>query len=211
DMYGGDRPGDNLYTCSLVALDAQTGKLKWHYQFTPHDVHDWDSISDPVLMDLNHDGRKVKGVVMANRNGFFYALNRTNGKLLVAKPYTKVSWAEGIGTDGRPKLIPGQDPTDEGNKSCPGLGGGHNWQATTYSPQTGLYYFNTTDGCHLYFRTKQAFIEGQWYQGSTFTPVSNEPTTGSVIAVDPSSGATRWRFELVTPPSSGLLSTAGGL
>jgi alcohol dehydrogenase (cytochrome c) len=78
DMYGDDRPGDNLYTCSLVALDAATGKLKWHYQFTPHDVHDWDAISDPVLMDLDHEGRTVKGVVMANRNGFFYALDRTN-------------------------------------------------------------------------------------------------------------------------------------
>jgi alcohol dehydrogenase (cytochrome c) len=211
DMYGDDRPGDNLYSCSLVALDADTGKLKWHFQFTPHDVHDWDSISDPVLMDITTGGRKVKAVVMANRNGFFYALDRTNGKLLHAKPYTKVTWAEGIGADGRPKLVPGQDPTEEGNKSCPGLGGGHNWQATTYSPQTGLYYFNSTDGCQIYYRTKQGYVEGQWYQGSTVAGIPSDPNTGSIIAVDPSTGETKWKFPLVTPPSSGLLSTAGGL
>jgi alcohol dehydrogenase (cytochrome c) len=95
DMNGDVRPGDNLYTCSLVALDADTGKMKWHFQFTPHDVHDWDAISDPVLVDLDINGRLVKAVIQANRNGFFYALDRTNGKMLVAKAYTKVSWAEG--------------------------------------------------------------------------------------------------------------------
>ena len=84
---GGGRPGDNLYTCALVALDADTGKLKWHYQFTPHDVHDWDATSDPALLDLDHEGRKVKAVMMANRNGYYYALDRTNGKVLAAKAY----------------------------------------------------------------------------------------------------------------------------
>src|SRR5260370_1046843 len=125
DMDGDVRQGDNLYACSVVALDADTGKLKWHYQFTPHDVHDWDAISDPVLVDLTVQGRKVKALVQANRNGFFYALDRTNGKVLVTKPCTKVTWAKGIGTDGRPILIPVQDPTEEGNLVCPCVAGRH--------------------------------------------------------------------------------------
>jgi alcohol dehydrogenase (cytochrome c) len=211
DMYGDDRAGDNLYTCSLLALDADTGKLRWHYQFTPHDIHDWDSTSDPVLVDFTTGGRRVKAVVMANRNGFMYALERTTGKLLYGKPYTKVTWADGIGADGRPRLVAGRDPTEDGNHACPGLGGGHNWQATTYNPRTGLYYFTSTEGCHLYYKTRQPYVEGQWYQGSTVAPVPAEARTGSIVAVDPATGNVRWKFELVTPPSSGLLSTAGGL
>ena len=211
DLNGDVRPGDNAYTCSLVALDADTGKLKWYYQFTPHDVHDWDAVADPVLVDLAIGGRKVKAVVHANRNGFFYALDRTNGKLLVARPYTKVSWADGIGPNGRPILIPGQDPTEEGAKSCPGMGGGHNWQATAYSPQTGLYYFGSTDGCGTYYKTTQDYIEGQWYQASTAVGVPREVATGSILAVNPATGETKWRFELVTGPSAGILATAGGL
>ena len=211
DMNGDVRPGDNLYTCSVVALDPDTGKLKWHFQFTPHDVHDWDAISDPVLVDLNIGGKKVKALIQANRNGFFYALDRTNGKMLLAKAYTKVTWADSIGPDGKPKLVAGQDPTEEGNKSCPGLGGGHNWQATAYSPQTGLYYFGTTDGCHMYFKTKYDYLEGQWYQLSTVDNVRNEPSTGAVVAVDPTTGNTKWRYEMVHSPSGGMLATAGGL
>ncbi len=211
DFDGDVRPGDNLYTCSIVALDADTGKLKWHYQFTPHDVHDWDSTSDPVLIDYQHNGRMVKAVVMANRNGYYYALERATGKLLVAKAYTKVTWSDGIGPNGRPILISGQDPTETGNRSCPGIGGGHNWQATSYSPQTGLYYFPTTDGCQLYFKTHQEFVEGLWYQASTTQGLPTEPTMGSIVALAPSTGEVRWRYELVSPPTSGLLTTSGGL
>ena len=211
DMDGDVRPGDNLYTCSVVALDASTGELRWHFQFTPHDVHDWDAIADPVLVDLEIEGEPVKALIQANRNGFFYALNRENGKFLLAKPYTRVDWAEGIDANGRPILVPGKDPTDEGNVACPGLGGGHNWQATTYNPDTKLYYFPTTDGCHIYYRTRQGYIEGQWYQGSTVGGVTGDPMKGAVVALDPTSGETKWRFEMVSTPSSGLLSTAGGL
>lgn len=164
-----------------------------------------------MLVDLNIQGRQVKALIQANRNGFFYALDRTNGKMLVAKPYTKVSWADGIGPDGRPKLVAGQDPTEEGNKACPGLGGGHNWQATAYSPQTGLYYFGSTDGCHMYYKTTQDYLEGQWFQLSTVDDVRNEPATGAVVALDPTTGTTKWRFEMVHEPSGGMLATAGGL
>lgn len=211
DMDGDVRRGDNLYTCSVVALDADTGKLKWYYQFTPHDVHDWDAISDPVLVDLTIKGRKVKALIQANRNGFFYTLDRTNGKVLVTKPYTKVTWAKGIGDDGRPILIPGQDPTEEGNLVCPGLGGGHNWQATAYSPQTGLYYFPSSEGCQLFYKAAQGFTTGKWYQASTVEERPNEHGTGVILAVDPTSGETKWRFDMISGPSAGILATAGGL
>jgi alcohol dehydrogenase (cytochrome c) len=211
DMDGDVRGGDNLYTCSVVALDADTGKLKWYYQFTPHDVHDWDAISDPVLVDLTMQGRKVKALIQANRNGFFYALDRTNGKVLVSKAYTKVTWAKGIGEDGRPILVPGQEPTEEGNRVCPGLGGGHNWQATAYSPQTGLYYFPSSEDCHLFYKTRQGFTAGQWYQASTVENAPKEHGTGVILGVDPTTGETKWRFDMVSGPSAGILATAGGL
>src|SRR5712675_1368792 len=116
DLNGDIRPGDNLYACSVVALDADTGKLRWHYQFTPHDVHDWDAVQDPIPVDLSLNGRPVKALIQANRNGFFYMFDRTNGKLLQAKAYTKVTWADGIAPNGRPITISGQDPTEEGNR-----------------------------------------------------------------------------------------------
>ncbi|HUQ90833.1 MAG TPA: PQQ-dependent dehydrogenase, methanol/ethanol family [Bryobacteraceae bacterium] len=211
DMNGDVRPGDNLYSCSVVAIDADTGKLKWHYQFTPHDVHDWDATEDMVLADLDMGGRKVKALIHANRNGFYYTLDRTNGKVLVAKSYTKVSWATGIGADGRPILVPGQDPTEDGNKACPGLGGGHNWQPTAYSPQTGLYYFGSTDGCHLFYKTTYDYIEGQWYQLSTVDGVPHEENTGSVVALNPRNGDVSWRLPMISSPSGGMLATGGGL
>jgi alcohol dehydrogenase (cytochrome c) len=211
-MNGDVRSGDNLYTCSLLALDADTGKLRWYYQFTPHDTHDWDAIGDSVLVDVLYQGRPVKAVIQADRNGFFYVLDRTNGKLLVAKPYTKVSWATGIGPEGRPILVPGQEPTEDGNKVCPGAGGGHNLQATAYSPQTGLYYFSSSEGCEVFYKFQQDYVEGQEYQASTFVPVPGEaPKTGSVLAVDPASGEIKWRFEIVSNPTAGLLATGGGL
>jgi alcohol dehydrogenase (cytochrome c) len=209
DMLGDVRPGDNLYTCSLVALDADTGKLKWHYQFTPHDVHDWDAVSDPVLANLTLDGHAIKAVMQANRNGYFYALDRTNGKLLHANAYTKVTWADGIRPDGKPVLIPGQGPSEEGNLTCPGMGGGHNWQATAYNPQTGLYYFSSTEHCMPFFLTKQEYVEGQWYQASTVD--RGGPGGGRILALDPKTGKTVWQFDMISSPTAGLLTTAGGL
>jgi len=208
---GDVRAGDNLYTCSLVAIDADTGKLKWYFQFNPHDTHDWDAVADPVLIDMMVNGRKVKTVVQADRNGFFYALDRTNGKLLRAAPYTEMTWTTGLDADGRPKLVPGLDPSEDGTKVCPGLGGGHNWSATAYSPQTQLVYFGSTNGCGLFYRNRQEFHQGQWYQASTEATVPNEPSTGAVVAIDPATAETRWRFEMVTPTASGMLTTAGGL
>jgi alcohol dehydrogenase (cytochrome c) len=211
DMNGDVRKGDNLYTCSIVALDADTGKLLWHFQMTPHDVHDWDAISDPVLTDLTVAGKPVKAVVQANRNGFFYALDRVSGKFLFARAYTKVTWADGIGSDGRPILVKGMEPTEEGTKACPGIGGGHNWQPSAYHPRTGLLYFPSEEGCHLYYKTSQDFVEGRWYQASTVDDVPKERMTGSIVAVNAATGQTKWRFEMISGTSAGVLATAGGL
>jgi alcohol dehydrogenase (cytochrome c) len=210
-MDGDGRSGDNLYTCSLVALDADSGKLRWHYQFTPHDTHDWDAVADPVLIDIAVKGQKVKAVVQANRNGLFYALDRTNGKLLQAAPYTKVDWTTGMGDDGRPVIVPGKEPSEEGTRACPGLAGGHNWSATSYSLETRLFYFGSADGCELFYRHEQAFYEGQWYQASTNSTIPDEPHTGAVLAVDPTTGRTMWRYEMLDPGSAGMLATAGDL
>ena len=211
DLDGSPRPGDNLYSDSVVALDADTGKLNWHFQFTPHDVHDWDAVADPVLIEMEVDGIPTKTVVQANRNGYYYAIDRTNGKFLFAAPFTKISWADGIGLDGRPILIPGNEPSDEGTKTCPGMGGGHNWQATTYSPKTHLYYFNTTDGCQIYHKSTQEFVEGEFYLASAMERIPTEPREGSIVAMEPGSGKIRWRYRMVDSPTSGLLSTAGDL
>ncbi len=211
DLIGSPRLGDNLYSDSMLALDADTGELRWHFQFTPHDVHDWDSVADPVLVDMEVDGEPRKALLHANRNGHFYALDRTSGEFLFARAYTKINWADGIDPNGRPILIPGHEPTDEGTLTCPGMGGGHNWHATSYSPLTGLYYFNSGDGCQIYHGMAHDFVEGENYLGSAMENVTGEPREGSILAVDPSTGDQRWRFALVSPPSSGLLSTGGGL
>ena len=129
DYYSSAREGDNLYTASLVALDADTGELRWHYQFTPHDVHDWDSTQVPVLADLTINGQPRKVVMFANRNGFFYTLDRVTGKVIVAKPFVETTWAKEIGADGRPVLLPGHLPDEDGEKTCPDLGGGTNFMS----------------------------------------------------------------------------------
>ena len=138
DFTGSERQGDNLYTDSILALEPKTGKLKWYFQFTPHDVHDWDAQEPPVLVDTTWQGQPRKLLLQANRNGFFYVLDRTDGKLLLAKPFLKkLNWAEGIGADGRPILKP---PTVQANGDtyvCPGFQGGTNWFSTSFNPVTG--------------------------------------------------------------------------
>ena len=209
DLNGDVRPGDNLYSCSLVALDADTGKLKWHYQFTPHDVHDWDAVQDPIPLDLTLNGKPVKALMQANRNGFFYLFDRTNGKLLHSNAYTKVTWADGIAPNGRPITIPGQDPTEEGNRTCPGMGGAHNWQGTAYSPRTGLYYLTSSERCMLYYKTNQEFVEGQWYQASTVG--RSDPAGGRIWRSIRNPETRHGTSRPSASPTGGVLATAGGL
>src|SRR5918996_1115543 len=140
DYHSESRLGDNLYSASLVALDADTGKLRWHYQFTPHDVHDWDSTQVPVLGELPIEGQNRKVVMFANRNGFFYTLDRTNGKIIVAKPFVQTTWAKEIGADGRPVLLPGNMPSEKGSLTCPDIAGGTNFYPPTYDPAQRLFF-----------------------------------------------------------------------
>jgi len=149
--------------------------------------------------------------MQANRNGYFYALDRATGKFLLARPYTEVNWSTGIGPDGRPAVVPKLEPTPQGTRVCPGLGGAHNWEATAYSPLTGLYYFGSADGCQIFSRHDSPFVEGAWYQLGDAKDAKGERSKGSFIALDPSTGEVKWRFPMVQHPSGGALTTAGEL
>ena len=141
DYYGADRKGDNLYTNSLVAIDAATGTLKWHYQFTPHDTHDWDANHVPVLADWAD--RKV--VMVANRNGFFYVLDRRTGELILGKPFTDTTWAREIGKDGRPIVL------NDGDKGClPDMWGGTNFNPPSFDPALRMFFVNARESCATY-------------------------------------------------------------
>jgi alcohol dehydrogenase (cytochrome c) len=213
-IYGANRKGDNLYSDSLVALDPDTGKLKWHFQFTPHDVHDWDSTHVPVLIDQSLDGKPRKLVAVANRNGFFYLLDRTDGKFLLAKPYTEVTWAKGIDDSGRPVVLPNTEPTAEGTRVCPGGIGGTNWHSPSYSPQTRLMYFFSKEQCNVFLaddKLEPPHRPGHLYIGSGFFPMPMEHDSSAVRAVDPTTGKLRWEFKHFSGAWAGVLSTAGGL
>lgn len=211
DLYSDVRKGDNLYTCSLVALDPDTGKLKWHFQFTPHDLHDWDAAETPMLLDLKWRGRDRKLVVQANRNAFFYVLDRETGEFLMGKPFARQTWAKEIDRKGRPILMSNSDPTPEGNRQCPGLAGAANWMAPSYNPQTGLFYFPVREQCDVYYTSAPVYIEGKPYWGSVFRGVTEEKEWGLLKALDPLTGETKWDFKYYRAPWSGTLSTAGGL
>jgi alcohol dehydrogenase (cytochrome c) len=212
-LHGENRKGDNLYTNCVVALDADTGKRKWHFQFTPHDVHDWDATQIPMLLDLNFGGVPRQLLVEANRNGFFYMLDRTNGEFLLAKPFAHITWAKGIGADGRPIVLPNTDPTPEGNYICPGAWGGTNWMSPSYSPQTGLFYVAAREQCDVFTNSESSHKEGAGFFGSTANPPpkQKEKDWGALRAIDPLKGEIRWEFKYYSAPFGGVLSTAGGL
>ena len=210
DFDGSKRKGDNLYSNSIVALDPDHGKLRWYFQFTPHDLHDWDANETPVLLDLEMDGEERKLLVQANRNGFYYVLDRTSGDFLRAQPFGRVTWASGIDPDGRPRVLPDTAPTPEGNYQCPGIGGAANWMAPSYNPDTGLLYVVYLEECTTYYTSKQEMQEGHFFMGSTFQ-VPEEETWGGVKALDPKTGNIQWEFKFHSPSWAGTLSTAGGL
>jgi alcohol dehydrogenase (cytochrome c) len=215
--YNGDvRPGDNLYTCSLVALDADTGKLKWHFQFTPHDTRDWDATQVPVLLDSTIGGRQRKIVVLPNRNGFHYVLDRTNGEFLLAKAYVRQTWAKGFDSKGRPIENTGQEPTLQGNDQIfPGVDGGNNWMSPSYHPGTRLLYFNARHERRRFFKTDapefqpgQAYFGGGGGGGARFRPEEN---WGELIAMTPETGEIKWKHRILSPPWAGVLATAGNV
>ena len=213
-MYGANRRGDNLYSDSLVALDPDTGTLKWHFQFTPHDVHDWDATHTPILIDETIAGTPRKLVAVANRNGFFYTLDRVTGQFLRARSYTKVTWATHIDERGRPVLVPNMDPSAEGTRVCPSGTGGTNWHSPSYSPMTRLMYFFSNERCDTFMADddlEPPHRAGRPYIGSAFFPDPGEPEEGAVRAVDPTTGATRWEFRQFSGAWAGVTATAGGL
>jgi alcohol dehydrogenase (cytochrome c) len=211
DLFGETRKGDNLYTCSLVALDPDTGKLKWHFQFSPHDTHDWDAAETPMLLDLKWKGRDRKVVVQANRNAFFYVLDRENGQFLMGKPFARQTWATELDAKGRPILRDHTEPSVEGTRLCPGLAGAANWMAPSYNPDTRLFYFAVREQCDVYYSSPPVYIEGRPYWGSVSRGVTDEPEWGLLKALDPLTGETKWDFRYFHAPWAGTLSTAGGL
>ena len=214
DFNGDERRGDNLYTDSVLALDPLTGKLKWHYQFTPHDLHDWDATETPMLVDLTFKGERRKVLLQGNRNGFFYVLDRVNGHLLAASPFVKkLTWAERIGSDGRPVLGKGWEPTVEGTEVCPSMDGASNWMSSAYHPQTGLFYLLALEKCDVYTKNSEWWKQGESFYGGAARSVSNEEPAKYVRAIDPQSGKIVWEYKQVGKGEAwgGLIATASGL
>ncbi len=214
DVNGDVRGGDNLFSCSVVALDPETGRRKWHYQFTPNDTHDWDATEDLVLVDRVWRGEKRKLLLQANRNGVFYVLDRTNGKLLSTAPFVRVSWVKRWDENGRPITEPGWRSTPEGAVVFPSLGGGSNFQAPSYSAQTGWMYFAYIDSAGRYASGPAPYEAGRqfWGRGSGgFLPPAAGDSQG-VAAIDPETGKVKWKFELSQASlAAGVLATAGGV
>ena len=215
DFTGDQREGDNLYTDSIVALEAKTGKLKWYYQFTPHDIHDWDAQEPPLLIDANWHGQPRKLLIQANRNGFFYVLDRSNGQLLVAKPFLhKLNWADGIGADGRPILRKLPENAEGQTYVCPGFQGGTNWFSTAFNPNTGLYYFQALERCNLFSKKHGEWQAGREYMGGTARPAPGETFEKSLRAIDIQTGKIVWEVPQAsgrTTASAGVFATASGL
>jgi alcohol dehydrogenase (cytochrome c) len=181
----GGPQGDNLYSCSVLALDPDTGKIKWHYQFTPNDSHDWDATEDMLLVDRVWHGQPRKILLHADRNGVFYVLDRTAGKLLSATPFVRTNWVSGWDPNGRPILTPGGGASATGNFIYPSLGGGTNFQAPSYSPLTGLFYTAYHDGGGRFAYGPAVYEPGRQFSGQ---PADSQ----GIMAIDPETGKVKW-------------------
>jgi alcohol dehydrogenase (cytochrome c) len=219
--YNGDfRAGDNLYSCSVIALNADTGKLKWHYQFTPHDLHDWDATQIPLLLNGEFRGKARKLMAWANRNGFFYLLDRDTGEFLLANNFVKQTWVKGFDDKGRPEVIAGNEPTPEGNDQVwPGVDGGANWMSHSYSPLTKLMYVFAREERRVFTKdavrhptTDPEAREGRrTFFGRRAPRFAPEESWGKVIAIDPPTGTIKWEHKVISPPWGGVMATAGNL
>jgi len=216
DWDGDARLGDNLYSCSVIALDADTGKLSWHYQFSPHNEFDWDATQVPVLADFEFEGRARKTMLWANRNGVFYVLDRTTGEFLLGKPFTKTNWFTGFDEKGRPMAAPGIVPTKAGTLVYPGNQGGTNWYNPSFSPATGLFYipaWENTSSTYKKGEEPPEFHEGQSFAG-VFPGAGSttDDTFSSIAAIDPKTGARKWTHRLsAASTEGGVLTTAGNV
>jgi len=228
DWHAGQRPGDNLYSDSAVALDADTGELRWHFQFTPNDGYDYDSVQVPVLADMEWEGKDRKLMFWANRNGYFYVLDREDGAFLAGKPFVKVNWSSGLDDKGRP--VP--TPQPEGMPTWPGNQGGTNWYPPSYSPRTELFYFAAWENYATVYEPEESdYQPGRLFLGGGFsvlTPSPGDPAIGigrtspvndwtdvvghgTVMAMDPHTGEPKWKFEQFDVSDSGMLTTASDL
>lgn len=212
DYNGDDRPGDNLYTDSVIALDPDTGKLRWHFQYTPHDLHDWDSNQVPVLVDAAVNGRARKLLLQANRNGFYYVLDRETGEFLAGADYAQQTWAKGLDEHGRPILEPHIEPVPEGVEVHPGLAGATNWFSPSYSPKNRLFYVQAQeDYAEVFYKLQPDYRPGAHFEGGGTRSVPGRESYAIIKALDPTTGHIRWEFQMHGGASGGVLSTAGGL
>jgi alcohol dehydrogenase (cytochrome c) len=225
DWNGDPRPGDNLYSDSVVALDAGTGKLKWHYQFSPHDEFDHDACQVPVLADIawpaeGGQAKARKVMLWANRNGLFYVLDRATGELLMGKPFVDVNWMSGFDEGGKPIRVASKMATSEGVLISPGNAGGTSWYSPSYSPHTGLFYVSTwANYASTFYKTNAKYREGHDYAGGTvraFVPYDRSPLLnfrtedeayGAVRAIVPGTGQRKWEFKMVDVTDAGVLTT----
>jgi len=213
DFDGGPRPGDDLYTDCLLALDPDTGKLKWYFQFTPHDLFDYDAVETPVLVDTTFRGQPRKLIVQANRNGFLYVLDRTNGKFLSARPFAeKLNWATGIDDKGRP-IRTGLQPTTEGTRVCPGFVGATNWYSPSYNPQNSRFYFMALNTCNIFFLKPQEFKPGQTYYSTGTHRSKGDYNQKVLLAFALYDYKPAWRYVQAGEgrSSGGTMTTASGL
>jgi alcohol dehydrogenase (cytochrome c) len=205
------RRGDNLYTCSLVALDGDTGKLKWHFQFTPNDSHDWDSTHVPVLFEADVRGARRKLVAVANRNAFYYVLDRSSGEFLAGRAYSKQTWAKGLDDRGRPIVLPDTEPSEAGTLVWPNLNGATVWFSPSYNPAEGLLYVAVREIASIYFKRKAEYKPGTFFAGGGEAQPPGGAQSGAIRALEAATGQMRWEFKMQSAPWAGVLSTAGGL
>lgn len=216
DYNGDNRVGDNLYSSSVVALDADTGKLKWHYQFSPHDEFDWDATQIPILADVTIKGTPRKTMMLANRNGVFYVLDRTNGQFISGTSFTKTNWYTGFDEKGRPMRAPGILPTNEGTLVYPGNQGGTNWYNSSFSPVTNLFYIPSWENSSSVYKKGEdppEFHDGQSFTGtSPGRATTTDDVFSSIIAMDPTTNQRRWTFRMSAPSTEGgVLTTASNV
>lgn len=213
DFDGEVRPGDDLYTSCVLALDPDTGKLKWHFQFTPHDLFDYDATETPVLIDADYQGTPRKLLVQANRNGFVYVLDRTDGKFLASAPFVeKLTWARSIDPQGRPVRTE-LKPTADGTRICPGYAGATNWFAPSYNESTHLLYFMALEECQTYFWKPEKFEEGKTFYSTGVKRIPEESAQKILIAYNVGTNSIAWRYPQVGHAHSagGTMTTASGL
>lgn len=210
DYNGHNREGDNLYSDSILAIDPDTGTMKWYFQFTPHDTHDWDSIQVPLLFDATIDGKPRRLVAQANRNGFYYVLDRVTGKFVAGVPFVKETWAKGLDENGRPIMMPNTEPTPEGNLVYPDGHGGTNFNSPSYSPVTKLFYVSARE-TGAYTVSGAPKVNFPDFGGGGRIDLPGDQTYGAIRALEATTGKMKWQYKMLGPAEVSTLATAGGL